>query len=144
MFQFYIYIIYMPTYKKRGGVVDNKLTRFRTFLANNPTPDGHIPTYAMILVDQAGLLNDLTQHEKNLVEQIARLDHNNTTYRDASARIAHSGTFLKALEDIYNVQAAARSRSRSRSRSSSRGRTRSRSRGRNGTRSRSRRRSGHA
>lgn len=130
----------MPTYKKRGGVVDNKLTRFRTFLANNPTPDGHIPTYAMVLVDQAGLLNDITQHEKNLIEQIARLDHNNTTYRDASARIAHSGTFLKALEDIYNVQAAARSRSRSRSRgrSRSKGRSKSRNRGRSRGRSRGR------
>jgi hypothetical protein len=128
----------MCTYKKRGGVVDNKLTRFRTFLANNPTPDGHIPTNAIILVDQAGLLDDLTQHEKNLVEQIARLDHNNTTYRDASARIAHSGTFLKALEDIYNVQAAARSRSRSRGRSRSKGRSKSRNRGRSRGRSRGR------
>ena len=134
----------MCTYKKIGGVVDNKLTIFRTFLANNPTPDARIPTTAMMLVTQAGLLNDLTQHEKNLVEQITRLDkNNNTSYRDALARMAHSGTFLKALEDIYNVQAAtARSRTRSRSRSSSRGRTRSRSRGR--TRSRSHRRSGHA
>jgi len=142
----------MCTYKIIGGVVDNKLTSFRTFLANNPTPDARIPTTAMMLVTQAGLLNDLTQHEKNLVEQITRLDkNNNTSYRDALARMAHSGTFLKALEDIYNVQAAARSRSRSRGRSGrsrSRGRTRSRSRGRNGTRSRSRsrshRRSGHA
>jgi hypothetical protein len=136
----------MCTYKKIGGVVDNKLTRFRTFLANNPTPDGHIPTNAMILVDQAGLLDDLTQHEKNLVEQIARLDHNNTTYRDALARMAHSGTFLKALEDIYNVQAAARSRSRSRgrSRSRSRGRSKGRSKSRNRGRSRGRSRGRNA
>jgi hypothetical protein len=54
----------MCTYKKIGGVVDNKLTSFRTFLANNPTPDARIPTTAMMLVTQAGLLNDLTQHEK--------------------------------------------------------------------------------
>ena len=70
----------MCTYKIIGGVVDNKLTSFRTFLANNPTPDARIPTTAMMLVTQAGLLNDLTQHEKNLVEQITRLDKNNNIH----------------------------------------------------------------
>jgi hypothetical protein len=126
-----------------GGVIDNKLSVLRRFLTEHPNPSAHIPISALRLTIEAGLLNEITQPEKNIIDQINKLDKNHTiSYADALGRMGHSTTFLTALESIYNLPVGhpangrSRSKSRSKSRSGSRRRSRRGSRRRSGTRHR--------
>jgi len=85
---------------------------------------------------EAGLLNEITQHEKNVIHQINKLDKNHTiSYADALGRIGHSTRFLSALESIYNLPVGHTANGRSKSRR--RSKSRSGSRRRSGTRRRS-------
>ena len=129
------------TKTKRGGVVDNKLTLLKGFLTSKT--EGKIPTTALELVTQAGLISEITQHEKNQIDQETQtLEINHSiTYQDAREIILNSISFIDALCRIYNLPSGARNKSHERI--NNRGRSKSRGRSKNSGRSKSRGRSGN-